>query len=132
MRIEFKQSKAPQFDTLPLINIVFLMLVFFLVAGTIAPVYELDVSPASAKDSEAGELRRPAVFVSRDGKISFGQREVAMDQIQESISAAKLDPQLGLRIAADRDADAHLLLNVITAVQKASDVPIFLVTLRSD
>lgn len=132
MRIEYEQRRIRQLDTLPLINIVFLMLVFFLVAGTIAPVYELDVSPASAKDSEAGELRRPAVFVSRDGKISFRQREIAMDQIQESISAAKLDPQLGLRIAADRDADAHLLLDVISAVQKASDVPIFLVTLRSD
>ncbi|MEM7427063.1 MAG: biopolymer transporter ExbD [Pseudomonadota bacterium] len=130
MRIRAPQPKRKEADQLPLINIVFLMLVFFLIAGTIAPTYDLDVRPASAKDTEAGELRRPALFVTQDGKLSFKQEELSPENIRAALEAANLDKDIGLRIVADREADAAIVLNVLSAAQAAGLSRLFLVTLR--
>lgn len=117
-------------DPLPLINIVFLMLVFFLLAGTIAPTYELDVKPAKAQETRAGELRRPAVYIARGGEISFNQQELAPEQLAEMLAAANLNQDVGLRVVADRGADARLLLSVLASAQNAGISRLFLVTLR--
>ncbi len=130
MRLHHTHTSRKDADPLPLINIVFLMLVFFLLAGTIAPTYELDVRPAKAEKILAGELRRPAVYIGRQGEISFGQQKVAPEQLKQMLAAASLDQNVGLRVVADRKADARLLLSVLTSAQSAGISRLFLVTLR--
>lgn len=130
MRIKIEQPRKKEADQLPLINIVFLMLVFFLLAGTIAPTYDLDVQPAKAKDTQAGELRRPALFIGRDGNLSFRGQELLPEDLSTTLASAGLDKDIGLRIVADRETEASFVLNALAQAQAAGIGRLFLVTLR--
>ena len=69
MQLQQPKKAVQQNSQLPLINIVFLMLIFFLLAGTIAPAYELDVAPPSAQQSPSDSPQGSTVYVSKEEKI---------------------------------------------------------------
>src|SRR3546814_5580799 len=63
-------------NIVPLINIVFLLLIFFMLTGNLAPPEPFDIDPpASLSEAEAGE-RPVTVSVAADGRIALDGRQV--------------------------------------------------------
>lgn len=82
-----QHSKPSQDDNLiPLINIVFLMLIFFMVAGHISQSDPLKVQPPTSS-SETHESQEPLVLVvTTDGQIAFDQAIVAKEELAAQIT----------------------------------------------
>ncbi|WAP70235.1 biopolymer transporter ExbD [Jiella pelagia] len=92
--------RRPRADpAMPTINIVFLLLLFFLLAGTLTAPGESEIDPARI-DATAGErLPRPLLAITEDGALSLDGR--AIDRAQ--LAGAVAEPR---RAEGRRQADA--------------------------
>ncbi len=114
-----RRSQKPE-NTVALINVVFLMLIFFLVAGTLAPAPDSDVDfiDLAATDPAAPP---DMLFVRADGTLTWrGQPLSLEDHVQrwQNLQNDGVDPR-PLRIAADRSLPAIDLLETLDELRKA-------------
>lgn len=132
MRIPFDERQKRDSDVLPLINIVFLMLIFFLLAGTVAPTADFDLTPAESQDGVATSPPAMAVYISEEGFISVAGAEVLAAEVPQALAglAAQLKGE-PLEIVADHRADATLILTVAEAARAAGIDASRLITLRA-
>lgn len=109
--------------TIALINVVFLLLIFFLVAGAVAPPLDPDLTLATAADLE-GRAPPDAMVLSADGSLTFrGQPTDAaayFSTLKEPVA----------RIVPDRDAPASMLIDVALDLRTAGAERIIVVAER--
>lgn len=122
MKLPSQPSMPPRESIVPMINVVFLLLIFFLMTATLTPPEPLEVSPAEAERAETGETR-PALFVSAEGEIAF--REARGD----AAIAAAIAESAGL-IRADAGAPAAQVAAVLARLQSGGLTGIALVTVQ--
>ncbi|PJI84282.1 biopolymer transport protein ExbD [Yoonia maricola] len=110
--------------TIALINIVFLMLIFFLVAGTIAPPLDPDLTLARTENI-AGREPPDALVLTADGVLRFRGAEADVDAYMRTLDTAVA------RIVPDRDASAARLMEVTLALRAAGASRVMVVAERS-
>lgn len=121
-------ARARHEPTIALINIVFLMLVFFLVAGQIARPADRDVRLVEAGSASA---RAPddALVLRADGAMLWRGAPTLLDAF--SAAEANGAPDAPLRILPDANLSAGDLIAAAAALRAASGRDIRLVTERS-
>ena len=120
-RAPAKRTREP---TIALINVVFLMLVFFLVAGTLAPPLARDVRLVEAADAERA-APPDALVLTADGRLKHRGRAVSDAAAWfEGREAAEA------RLVPDRDAPARRLVSVARALRQAGAERVLIVTER--
>jgi len=111
---------GPHENLIPLINIVFLILIFFLVASTLRSFDpdDLDLSRAQA---EANADRGPNVLlVYADGRLAMAGEVVTKGALASRLAAlARAQPDMPLLIAPDRAVPADKLLQIVETAQAA-------------
>ncbi|MEM6890817.1 MAG: biopolymer transporter ExbD [Pseudomonadota bacterium] len=118
----FQRRKAD--PSIALINVVFLMLIFFLIAGTVAPPLDPEMRLV---DTAGLEGREPpdALVLRADGSLSF---RGALTTPEAYMADQTTGP---VRIVPDRDASGARLLDVSTALRELGATSVFLVTERA-
>ncbi|TGD63637.1 biopolymer transporter ExbD [Tabrizicola sp. WMC-M-20] len=119
--------RPPSEPTITLINVVFLMLIFFLVAGQVAAPVDRDIQLI---DAAALATRAPddALAVRSDG-TTLWRGEVTTP---EAFAAARIaDGAEVLRLVPARDLPAQDLLRIANALRMAGAAEVRLVTDRS-
>ena len=112
--------------TIALINIVFLMLIFFLVAGTLAPPLDSDLKLVSTAELDHAPPQS-ALVIHSDGGLSFRGEAIA-DTAQFMELRDNSEPFL--RIVPDRDLSAHELVELGKHLRAAGAEQILIVTER--
>lgn len=111
-------------STIALINVVFLMLIFFLVAGTVAPPLDPDLTLVETADLE-GREPPDALVLRADGTLSF--RAVPTDP--ETYMA---DYSTGpVRIVPDRNVPGIRLIEVTGTLRRLGASSVMIVTERA-
>ncbi|AXI46501.1 biopolymer transporter ExbD [Sulfitobacter sp. SK012] len=111
-------------STIALINVVFLMLIFFLIAGTVAPPLDPGLELVDTSDLE-GREPPDALVLRQDGTLNF--RGVPTDP-----AAYMANHGTGpVRIVPDRNASGSRLMEVTGALRRLGAPSVFLVTVRS-
>lgn len=112
--------------TIALINIVFLMLIFFLIAGTLAPPLDRDLSLVSLHDMEGAEPP-DALVLAADGALRFRGQPVEPEGF-----LAGLDPEARarIRVVPDRAAPAPTLVALAGRLRAAGAGAVVIVTER--
>ncbi|MDX1742028.1 MAG: biopolymer transporter ExbD [Ruegeria sp.] len=108
-------------STIALINVVFLMLVFFLIAGTVATPLDPDLNLVDTSELE-GREPPDALVLHQDGRLSF--RGTSVDP--EAYMAGR-DPG-PVRIVPDREASGARLMEVTGALRRLGATSVFVVT----
>jgi biopolymer transport protein ExbD len=113
--------------TIALINVVFLMLVFFMVAGSIAPPLKQDLSLIRTEDL-AGRAPPDALVVEADGALSHRGEAVA----SAAAHARSLtgEARAAIRVVPDRDLAARELVRVAAELRGAGAERVLIVTER--
>ncbi len=132
MRLGDIQPKKSEDNILPLINVVFLMLIFFLVAATLKPFAGLDVRPAEAVGGAQTENSPDTVLVDASGRISYEGAVVTSKELTERL---KIRLQQGamprLKILPDKALPGAQLLDVLAAATASGARHVSLITARS-
>ena len=133
MRLARPPKRSQQESTITLINVVFLMLIFFLIAGTLTPPLDKDVTLISTLESEQAEPP-DALFVTADGILRARGEEVTAQAYVAAVRQKDLllpeDP-VSVKIAADRDLPAERLIALVGELRDAGATRIAVVTERT-
>jgi biopolymer transport protein ExbD len=123
------QKTKPE-PSLPLINIVFLMLIFFLIAGTLAPPLDQDLTLVRTSDLE-GREPPDALIAHADGSLSFRGNETTIEAYMSDHDDRETSGNLAVRIVPDQSLPAVRLVEIGEALQAAGAARVFIVTERS-
>ena len=122
MRIrEPEELGEPEFSMAPLIDIVFQLLIFFMVATTYdqaAKERELGIElPVAASAVEpAPQPEEIVISVFRDGRISLGGRQIERAELESALgAAARSNPSLPVTIRGDRLVHHEDVVSVMDA-----------------
>lgn len=106
----------------PMIDMVFLLLVFFMCVSTLAQADKalpLDLPESAASEVPTGLAERGVVSVNSSGEVFVGLRKVSLPELGELIrDRLAADPRLRLEVRADRQthyADVRKVLKVCAA-----------------
>ena len=131
MRLDHQDPVPREANLVPLINVVFLMLVFFLIAGSLRPFMVRGVSPAETETAEPGERPQGPIAIDAEGAITAGGEPVAAQDLPALLKARA--PLLGdqpLFVIADRALPATVLLDFLEAAKAAGIEKTRLITRR--
>ncbi|MFA7553253.1 MAG: biopolymer transporter ExbD [Spongiibacteraceae bacterium] len=124
---------------LPLINIVFLLLIFFMVVGHLAPPDDLVDEPlqsaAAQQPADAADLQPPLTLqVSHDGTLALDGDHLSEEALLEALQAAfsGAEPPSGVQVKADGRTDAVTAIRLIHRLREAQIPSVNLLTLRAD
>ena len=114
---------------IPMINVIFLLLMFFLIVGNLSRLPGPDmVSPVSVSEAMAA-AQSIEITLAADGALGWGDEALSLAQLQERVRQHPGGAN-GLRLRADARVSAARLLPVIDAAKAAGATRIAIVTVR--
>lgn len=123
-----RKTSGDKEPTIALINIVFLMLIFFMIAGTLAPPLDKSVSLIKAEDLDPRDPPDTLV-IHADGTLYLRGFEVtSIGAYMERLSD---DDRSVVRIVPDRDLPAKTLMSHVSQMRAEGAERVLLVSERS-
>lgn len=104
----FEQQTRPRNEDeriLPLINVVFLLLIFFMIAGQLSATDAFRVDPAESRSEGRPEREDILVLVGADGRLAVDDTEIGADEL-EGMLRERLEGRDGVRVRLKADARA--------------------------
>ena len=110
-----KKNEESEINITPMLDIVFIMLIFFIVTTSFVKEISIDVNRPTKSPME-GRKKSDVISVRilDSGQILIQERLISLDAVRANIeSSLALKPQASVVVVSDRDADAGLLVRVI-------------------
>lgn len=117
----------PKENTIALINVVFLMLVFFMIAGTLAPPLDPELSLIKAEDLE-GRAPPDTLVIRADGTLWL--RDVELTSPAAFLDRLPDVDRSAVRIVPDRDLPAVKLMEISDALREGGAERVLLISER--
>ena len=114
-------TEEAEINITPMLDIVFIMLIFFIVTTSFVKEVGIDVNrPSNAPVQEQKMSEVIAIRIDETGMISVQNREVDIRAVRANIeSELATKPEAAVVVISDRDADAGLLVRVIDQARVA-------------
>ncbi|HZX23126.1 ExbD/TolR family protein [Lentisalinibacter salinarum] len=116
-----RHDEEAEINITPMLDIVFIMLIFFIVTTSFVKEFGVDLNRPSnepPKDQKLSEVI--AIRISDTGQISIKGRPTDIRAVRANIeSGLAVDPDAAVVIAADRNADAGILVRVVDQARVA-------------
>ncbi len=123
------KARRTREPTIALINVVFLMLVFFMIAGTLAPPLGNSVQLVETQNLE-GREPPDALVIRADGVLEY--RGAELTDVEAYVERASIDlPLEVVRLVPDRALPAVRLTAVSDALRALGATKVFVVTQRA-
>jgi biopolymer transport protein ExbD len=123
MRRRSSRSSAEQhaeIDMTPMLDIVFIMLIFFIVTASSVKESGIDVNRPSAQTAEKDVKGNIIVSIKPNGEVWIDKQVVDMRAVRANIARLHAENPLGsVIIAADREARTHALVQVMDQIRLA-------------
>lgn len=119
------RERRPE-NVVPMINIVFLLLLYFMVAGNLH--LDLEVTPPDSIASVAPSADVLEIAITVDGKIRYRGNTIAIAQIENEFSGEFKDRVV--QISADAQTDVVLVAQTVGALSKIGIERATLLTLK--
>ena len=110
-----KKNEESEINITPMLDIVFIMLIFFIVTTSFVKEISIDVNrPTKSPIKEQKKSDVISVRILDSGQILIQERLISLDAVRANIESSRaLKPQASVVVVSDRDADAGLLVRVI-------------------
>ncbi len=107
-------------DITPMLDIVFIMLIFFVVTSSFVKESGIDVNRPSASTAERKETGSILVAISMDNNVWIDKRRVDPDAIRPNIERLHAEnPEGAVVIQADKASTSGLLVKVMDQIRLA-------------
>ena len=116
----FTSRRSDDDRILPLINVVFLLLIFFMLAGRLSAGDPFRVDPPASVSADPAEQRDLVVLVGADGRLALDG-----EVVEQSALSARLKQRLGdggnglVRVKADAAVEALQVVEVMEVLRDA-------------
>lgn len=113
-------SEESEINLTPMLDVVFIMLIFFIVTTSFVKESGIDVNRPSAQTAERKERGNIIVAIKADGEVWIDKRVVDRRAIRANVARLHAEnPQGSVVIAADRETKTHVLVEVMDQIRLA-------------
>ncbi|KPB02630.1 ExbD/TolR family protein [Ahrensia marina] len=117
MRIEASSFRRRKISMTSLIDVIFLLLLFFMLSSTFSRFSDVELSSGVA--GSASQDIMPAFIKLTDQGITLNGRSIELDMLNEQVAALKDDAGInGLILSVDETASAQQFVDVLTAARQ--------------
>lgn len=111
-------------NVIPMINIIFLLLLYFMVVGNLSPDYNVN-PPFASQEKESSSLI-PTISVTKEGQLRFENVPVTWEELGNRLrNISDLDK---IKIYADAESDALTISEIMKTSANVGIVQFVLVT----
>ena len=115
-----KQSLPPQLMLSPMIDMIFLLLVFFIVSTMyMSEIKTIPIRLPVAQNSETVSKSNFAVTVKKDGVLYLEDNKIEMKQLVANAAAGKRDAAFSVIIRADGEANYKTVIKLMDELKGA-------------
>ncbi len=119
-RIQLEEDDEVEVNLTPMLDVVFIMLIFFIVTASFVKEAGIDVNRPSAATAERKEKGNILVAISADNQIWIDRRQVDPRALRANIERMHAENPLGaVLIVADKESKHKLLVQVMDAARRA-------------
>ncbi|MEQ8816267.1 MAG: biopolymer transporter ExbD [Thalassobaculum sp.] len=105
---------------LPLINVVFLLLIFFMVVGSLSATDPFAIEPPRSANGEAGDPKDIVLLIGADGRLALDGAAVESAGLPAAIARRLEDaPHPEVHVKADGGAEAAAVVAVMETLREA-------------
>lgn len=114
---------------IPMVNVVFLLLIFFMVVGQITPRDALDVSPPVSSSGQTQPDQFSQIVIAADGRMLLEDAEIDIPALIDAVTdQVAQDPAARFQLKADAALDANRLILILEILRQAGVRELALVT----
>ncbi|MBQ4833364.1 biopolymer transporter ExbD [Pseudoalteromonas sp. MMG010] len=115
-----QEDDAEEINMTPMLDVVFIMLIFFIVTASFVKEAGIDVNRPEAATAVKKERANILVAISDKGEIWINKRQIDERAVQANIERLKAEnPQGSVVIQADKKATTETLIKVMDAARAA-------------
>lgn len=115
-----KQRSELTVDLSPLIDVVFLLLIFFMVSTRFKDDHGLDLDLPQAESRQSTQTERLTLFVGKDGNIKLQEETITKDQLADKLRAALANSEDKMVILhVDKDVQHGLVVEIMDTAKDA-------------
>jgi biopolymer transport protein ExbD len=122
MKINLGQKEEAKFEMAPMIDMVFLLLVFFMMASQMAQIQNIKMEIPEATKSVVPKERpnRWIVNITKDGHIFEGERPIELSELSSRVKKQiEINPETKIYLRADKATKHKDVKKVMTEMAKA-------------
>lgn len=113
-------SEEAEIDLTPMLDIVFIMLIFFIVTSTFIKEPGVDIVRPDAEKTQDVKTVSVLIAITNDNRIYIDKNEVDLRAVKITVEGMLAEnPKGDIVIQGDKDSDAGMLLKVMEAVRDA-------------
>tara|TARA_B100001964_G_C14132795_1_gene553707 strand:+ start:293 stop:700 length:408 start_codon:yes stop_codon:yes gene_type:complete len=119
-KFSFEEGEENDVDLTPMIDIVFIMLIFFIVTASFVKEAGIEVNRPGAVTAERKEKASILIAIAENGEIWIDKRSVDVRAVRANIERLRAEnPQGAVVIQADKNSKNGLLVKVMDAARLA-------------
>ena len=137
MKFKRRILDEPSINLTPLIDVVFLLLIFFMVTTTFIRETRLQVNlPEAEAETQSTQSERLEIVVSRDGSFALNGQRLVNGKLETLLRGLELESKGNLNlpviIVADSEATHQSVVTAMDAIGQAGFTRLSIATQRSE
>jgi len=124
MPLKTQQDDQPRLDLTPMIDVVFLLIIFFMVATRFAEMerdIELELPEVASASALTSAPKQRVVTVGNEGQVTLDGNEVSLPELVSKLSAACREyPELSVVIRGDASCAFQHVAATLAACKEAN------------
>ena len=115
-----KRNEDSSLDLTPMMDIVFIMLIFFIVTTSFVKETGVDINRPNAETAERDEKGNILVAITQNNEIWIDKRRVELKAVRANIERLKIEyPEGSVIIQADKESRSGLLVEAMDQIRLA-------------
>lgn len=133
--LDFERRKKPESDLnmTPLIDMVFLLLIFFILSSHFVSSRGFNIKLPESKHAPSQKQDKNIIFIKKDGEIYLNNEKVQLDNLTENLKASiSRSGSRAVVIKADEKVDLGLAVKIMDAAKQAEAQNLIIATQTDD
>ena len=119
MKFESKSSRQSTFDLAPMVDIVFILVTYFLVNATLVKEPVLDIKVPKSLFAKPTVPKRIQIYLNNNNVLYLNQKRIKMSQLGDEVKAIAKNYKDRVIIKADERVTYKQLVKVMDGVKQA-------------
>ena len=124
-RVTQESSGEGEIDLTPMLDVVFIMLIFFIVTSSFVKEPGVDITKVAAVTTDPCERGTIIFAIDKTGNIHYDKKQIPVERAYRLAEAAKKEaPKANFVIQADAEAPTSVLSELLAVIKPLMDAPL--------
>lgn len=133
-RLHFRNETSegsPPIDMTPMLDIVFILLIFFIVSSTLEEDYVIEIDKPKSNSSDLAPTENISIKIDRHDNLWLRNKKILLEQLESEMNISKnISKFSSIIIEADKSATSGKLIEIVDYLKNLGEYEILVATDR--